>query len=65
MKKLTWYERLVKRLGLEHKPREAHDAIKSTSKHERGRTKPKDYRRKRKMRRKMAKESRRINRERV
>ena len=62
LEKEPWYTRLVRRLGFKPDSKQAHDAVKSTSKHGRARTLPHDYDRKRKIRRKMAAESRRRNR---
>lgn len=60
--KEPWYIRLARSLGLDPNSRKAHDATRGTSKHGRARTKPRDWKRKDKIRRKMAKASRRINR---
>jgi hypothetical protein len=61
MKAVPWYLRLLERLKLDPKSREARGAIAGSSKHERAKTKPRGWERKRKVRRKMATASRRRN----
>ena len=61
-KRDPWYTRLARALGLDPDSRQAHDAARSTSKHLRAKAKPCNWVRIRKVRRKMAKMSRRINR---
>jgi hypothetical protein len=67
-KREPWYIRLVRSMGLDpysKNPRaiqKSQDVIKGTSKHARAMSKPADWREKRRARRRIAKQSRRINR---
>jgi hypothetical protein len=63
MKKLPWYDRLIESLGLAPRSWQARNAVRGTSKHERAEVKRHDWARWRKVRRKMAAESRRRNRQ--
>ena len=62
--KEPWYARLAQALGINPESRRGRSAAAVTSKHGRARTKPHDWRRREKVRRRMAAASRRINRER-
>ncbi len=62
MKKAPWYVRLIQSLGLQPNSQDARHAVRGTSKHGRAKVRRKDWARWRKVRRKMATESRRRNR---
>lgn len=63
---IRWYKRLFDKLISKNvSPRDAEAAVRGTSKHARGQQRPRDFDAKRKTRRKMARESRRINRARM
>lgn len=57
-----WFNRLLAEVGILPGTRLANDFLATTSKHERGTSKPRDWRKRRAIRRKMAKASRRRNR---